>query len=99
MTTKDEILKSREKIVMDTLKGEFSFIYDHIVKNLRSKLEQDSQDKCADDLDALANDGLHHEQMDATHSSTNVSLDFEDTKNIMDEHQARLDLIAEIYND
>lgn len=99
MKTGSEILERREKIVMDKLKTEFQFMYDHIVQLSRKSLEVYAQECCNDELNDHANDGLHTEQLDGHHQDTSTSLDFDATKEIMDDHQKVLELIAEIYND
>ena len=99
MKTKAEILERRKVIAMNILMTDYEFFYEHLVKIARKKLEIESQELCENDLNDHANDGLHTEQMDGHHSDTSTALDFDETKAIMDGHQERLEIIAEIYGD
>ena len=98
MNTKEEILNRREEMIMRTLKQEFEFVYNHLCKLSREKLEIDSQIQCQDELNVLATDGVHTEHFEGHNSESSAGVDFDETKDILDRHQERLDIISEIYS-
>lgn len=99
MKTKQELELQIDEIVMRSLKQDFAFFYNHLRLLARPKLEASLKDSISDNINDAVNDGLHHEQMDEYHSSVSTSLDFDEVKKFMDEHESALGLVAEIYAD
>lgn len=98
MNTKEEVLNKREEIILRILKNDFDFVYKHLCKLSRDKLEVASKEKCQDELNDLATESVHTEYLDGHNSETSAGVDFDETKDILDNHQERLDIIAEIYS-
>lgn len=97
MNTKEEVFARLDVIVMEKLKSEYGFMYDHLVKESRTKLEQDSRDICQDDMNDQATDGVHSEQIDSHHTDLSASVDFDEISSAMDRHNERLAIISDIY--
>lgn len=72
----DELRGLIDGLVADVLKSkEFEHIYKHLASKSQDKAMEILKDNLQDDLDELAQEGFHHEQMDEYHSSTSVSVD------------------------
>jgi len=86
MNNKEEILSRREELIMRTLKQEYDFVYDHLAKLAREKLEIDSKEQCQDDL-------TETECHEGHNSESSTSVDFDEAKELLDKHQARLEIL------
>ena len=99
MNTKESLLKKREELAINILKYEYSFIFDQMIAESRTELEDWLKQSTQDRLTDLANDGIHEECIDSHHHSISASVDFDETKSVIDDYQHGMDLIEEIYKE
>lgn len=94
---KDQVLEQQQSVLLRILKTKYSFFYDQLLSETKMPLIDWARDLCQDQLNDLATDGVHTENLDKYHSNTSASVDFDEISNAMNAHKEMLNTIESLF--